>query len=109
VDVVVELTFHQLNTFVGVPEYDVALVSADPEEEPLAPQSLARMPRQGPRVGDPDTASPLVLNASEPMLGGTLLATFDGNALEERGAYDVVVTEGDAELARVRLDLGAMR
>jgi hypothetical protein len=113
VDIVVEFTFHPLNTFVGVPAYEVTLVPVLPGEDPIEPLSLSRVPRHGPRLVDPDVpvppSVPQVPDASEPMLGGTVIAVFDGNALDERGVYDVLIMEGDEEIARVPADLGAVR
>lgn len=117
VDVVVELTFHPLNTYVGVPSYEVTLQPATPGEALVEPLSLARVPRHGPRLGEPDVSAPLpvrpaaprVPGGSEPMLGGTLVAEFDGGALDERGVYEVVITDGDDEIARARVDLSLIR
>jgi len=114
VDIVVEMTFHPLNTFVGVPAYELTLVpTEEPSDDPIEPLSVARVPRHGPRLVEQNTpvpvAVPQVPNSSEPMLGGTLIATFDGNVLDERGVYELLIMDGDDELARVPVDLGAFR
>jgi hypothetical protein len=45
------------------------------------------------------------------VLGGTLVAAYDGTRLDPKGRYDVVVMDGDGrtELARSALDLAKMR
>jgi hypothetical protein len=110
-DFVVELTLHPLNTFVTMPEYDVALVR---DRGRLTPTALERRPRFGARVEDVPSSLPtpagLIPNrGSEPMLGGTLIAQFDGATLDLMGVTEVVVTDGGKELARVKVDLGRLR
>ena len=121
VDIVVELTFHPLNTFVGVPAYDVALrrsagaaslAPASPADVP--PKRVDRIPRFGPRVSGTPLPYPFgggvrVPRGSEPLLGGTLVAVFDGKAIPGEGLYDVVVRDGGTELARARIDFAALR
>ena len=110
-DIVVELTFHPLNTYVGVPPYTVALVRGSDRVEP---GSLERVPRFGPRMtGTPlpypfggGTRLPL---GTEPLLGGTLAAHFSSAMLMPAGSYEVVVMEGEVELARAAVNLGALR
>jgi hypothetical protein len=116
VDVVVELTFHPLNTFIGVPEYEVNLQPsvALPAIKPL---TISRIPRFGPRLAGtplpyPYAVAPPARNTGQPILGGTLIATFDGRALDPVGRYDVEITEKGQkpnELARVRADFGRLR
>jgi hypothetical protein len=43
------------------------------------------------------------------VLGGTVIASFDGNALDPNGVYDVVVSEPGKEGVRTRLDLRTVR
>jgi hypothetical protein len=43
------------------------------------------------------------------MLGGTVMAQFDGRALNPVGTYDVVVEDERREMARVRVELGKLR
>jgi hypothetical protein len=110
-DVVVEMTFHPLNTYVGVPAYTVALVRG---AERLEPAFLERVPRFGPRMtGTPlpypfggGTRLPL---GTEPLLGGTLAAHFSSDMLTPSGSYEVVVLDGEMELARAAVNLGALR
>jgi hypothetical protein len=124
IDIYVELSFHPLNTFVGVPEYQVTLVPGGGvgAGEPL---TVDRIPRYGPRVSGvplPAPAGPVVPGGSQPMLGGTIIAHVDGGGLEATGVYEVVLRDvarlrqgsgGQAaqasELARARVDLATMR
>jgi len=116
VDLVIELTFHPLNTFVGVPDYTVTLVPASPDEEPIEPRSVARVPRNGPRVTQPLLPTPLPVGqtplpqGSQPLVGGTLIVALDGRQLDEAGVYDVVIADGAGEeVARATVDMGAFR
>lgn len=110
----VDLTFHPLNTYIGVPDYRVALVPPGGSAPRLEPQSLDRIPRYGPRVAGMPLPHPkpggLTLNRrSGPMLGGTVVAQYNARLLDVNGSYDVVVSEGGNELARARVDLRALR
>ena len=116
VDLYVELTFHPLNTFVGVPGYRVMLKSTRPGAPPTHPSAIDRIPRFGPRVDGQPVYGPLpypipprVPSGGEPLSGGTLIAAFDGRLLDPKGTYDaVVVDERDKELASVRIDLSRL-
>ena len=106
-----ELTFHPLNTYVGVPPYRVAL-GRPGETARVEPRDLQRIPRSQPRVNGAASIfalSPGVPAAGQPVVGGTVLAIFDSARLDVRGAYEVLIEEGANELARVRLDLNAVR
>jgi len=110
-DFVVEMTFHPLNTYVTIPAFDVAVIR---DRVRLKPADLSRRPRFGARVEDvvPTLPTPggLIRNpTSEPLLGGTVIAQFEGAALEPDGVMEVVVSEGVTELARVKVDLGRLR
>jgi hypothetical protein len=117
IGIYVELTFHPLNTFVGVPLYTVALASTmrgPNAPKPLDSLTLDRLPRFGPRLeGIPRPfMSPQVPpgpSGSGPLSGGTLAAIFDGEALDPKGTYDAMVKDGDKEIARVRIDFGRLR
>lgn len=106
----VELTFHPLNTYVGVPPYRVTLGRAG-ETTRIEPRDLQRIPRSQPRVGGVSASplSPGVPAAGQPVVGGTVLAIFDSARLDARGVYEVVIEEGAKELAKIRLDLNAVR
>jgi hypothetical protein len=110
----VELTFSPLNTYIGVPDYRVALVPSGGTAPRIEPESLDRVPRFGPRVAGVPLPSPrpgaLALQRhSEPMLGGTLIARYDSSRLDANGRYDVVVSEAGKELARAGLDFSRLR
>ena len=113
VDVIAELTFHPLNNFIGVPEYTVTLepTTAAP---PIQPRTISRIPRFGPRLAGmplpyPYMVGPQAPNGSQPLLGGSFIASFDGRALDPRGSYAVVISEKQKELARARVDFGKLR
>jgi hypothetical protein len=112
VDLLLEMTFHPLNTFVAVPSYDVVLTATGGVR--VQPRRLDRFPRFGPRPQSTAPALPLpnatpLFGRGEPVVGGTLIAAFDGSLLSPAGRYDVVVLEGEIELVRVELDFARMR
>ncbi len=98
VEVLIEMTFHPLNTFVGVPEYDVELATASPAAR-ISPRNISRVPRFGFTVP----------GGGEPLIGGTIAASFSAGALNPNGVYDVVVSEKGKELARAGVNLGTLR
>lgn len=111
-DVHVELTFHPLNTYVGVPSFDVLMAPA--RGRPVDALGVERLPRWTPRVD----RSPLSLPApgavagpppGGPLLGATLVARFDLRMLDPKGVYDLVVRNGNGEVGRTRLELGRLR
>lgn len=111
VSVVIELTFHPMNTFVGVPPYEVTLVRGS---DPIAPLELERVPRFGPRVSGvplpyPWNGGVRLPGVAEPLTGGTLVAQFDGLLLVADGAYEIAVSEPGRVLARARVNLGSVR
>jgi hypothetical protein len=114
IDLLVELTFHPLNTFIGVPTYEVHLRPATGTTVPIEPRDVTYAPRFGPRiVGAPlpfpyPATSPGVAGG-QPLSGGTIVAHLSGGAIEPNGLYDVLVLDGTTELARARLDLRAIR
>jgi hypothetical protein len=112
VELLVELTFHPQNTFVGVPAYDVSLTRA--QDKPIKAQYINRYPRFGPRteVSGPTLPNPNaapVLGTGQPMLGGTMVVQFTADALDANGRYDIVIAEGGKEQVRAGLDFGKMR
>jgi hypothetical protein len=123
VEVYVELTFHPLNTFVGVPDFGVTLTPTRPGAQPVRPAALDRIPRLGPRVGgqpgsrpSPYPIPPSLPGGGQPLSGGTLIAGFDGRSLDPKGLYDVTVTDPSTpsgsrpkELASVRVDFSRLR
>jgi hypothetical protein len=113
VDILAELTFHPLNTYIGVPLYDLVLVPAGTTGR-IRPREIELVPRHGPRaVGIPLTypypSSSPVPAGSQPLLGGTVIAKIDGSLMDERGTYDVVIEESGKELAKGRVDFGGLR
>jgi hypothetical protein len=115
-EVFVELTFHPHNTLLGVPGYDVELEPALSGAAALLPREVERLPRFGPRlVGDrypfpyPYRGVPQAPSGSEPLRGGTLIARFDGDRVDTRGLYGVVIRDGRQEIARARVDLLRLR
>jgi hypothetical protein len=110
VDLRIELTFHPMNAYVGVPGYDVEL---QPATGPATqPQRLDRVPRFGPRVDGTPLPAPssgaLISDGGQPMLGGTVIASFDGRLLTGR-FYEVVVSDKGQEIVRTGVALGGMR
>lgn len=127
-DVVIELTFHPLNNYVGVPDYTAVLVPTGGSESRrsergsalLEPSGIERVPRFGPRVSgqSPSALAPPRQRRNtpgQPVLGGTVVAHFDARDVDPEGAYDVLIGERVAgekrinEIARVRIDLSRMR
>jgi hypothetical protein len=111
-EVRVELTFHPLHTYVGVPDYTVTLGDRRGRRSP--PVLLQREPRFGPRVEgvplpQPGPGAVSIPGGDDPMLGGVVVARFDARPLDADGAYDVIIEEKEKELARARIDLGGMR
>jgi hypothetical protein len=109
IELAVELTFHPLNTFVGIPDYDVSVEG--PGARVVRARELQRVPRFTPRVtGAPvPGAGPGAGAGSQPLLGGTILARFDRTDLDPQGAFDVVIREARKEVARGRTDLAELR
>jgi hypothetical protein len=113
VDILVELTLHPLNTYIGVPLYDLLLAPLG-GTIPIRPRGIDLVPRHGPRLeGTPLTfpypSSPQVPAGSQPLLGGTLIAKFDGTLLDAGGTYDLVIEDSGKELGRGRVDFRRLR
>jgi hypothetical protein len=114
-EVFVELTFHPHNTFIGVPEYTIALEPWTARGGAIVPEAVDRLPRFGPRLEDgryPVPYPPVGSRGpagSEPLRGGTIVARVPGSQLDPKGGYTVIVRDGAKELARARVDLGRLR
>jgi hypothetical protein len=119
IDINVELTFHPLNTYVGVPDYIVTLTGGG-SSAVIESLRSERFPRFGTRVDGPfvlhpTPAAPVTKKGAQaqPVLGGRVIAYFDARALSVSGSYDVVIAErgsqGATEIARARMDLSKMR
>jgi len=112
IDLVIEMSFHPLNTFVAVPPYQVEILV--PGGRRMAPRRVDRFPRFGPRSESPSPALPApnanaVFGGGQPVVGGTMIAALDGSALDLNQRVEVLVLDGKTELARAAVDLGRMR
>jgi hypothetical protein len=116
VDLYAELTFHPLNSLVLVPVYRVRVLL--PSGGLMEPRNTGSVPRYGPRVDGglvPYTPAPLpggaVPGRSEPMLGATVLASFDGAALAAacNRRCDLVVEEEGKTRVQVPLSLADLK
>lgn len=111
--VYVEVTFHPLNTFVGVPEYGVLIEPVGRRDRAVLPREIQRVPRYGARVEGYPTPFPnpgvILPHGSQPLTGGTLIARFDGAPLDAQGIYDILVTDGAQIIGRARADLARVR
>jgi len=116
IDLYAELTFHPLNSLVLVPPYRTRVVL--PGGGVLEPRNANHMPRYGPRVDGglvPYTPTPLpggaVPGRSQPMLGATVVASFDGETLLaacNRGC-DFLIEEPGKTRVQVALRLADLR
>jgi hypothetical protein len=106
IDVAVEMTFHPLNTYVGVPDYEVTLEAG---LQLVRPRGLQRLSRFTPRVAGMPVSGAGAIQSGQPLLGGTVIARFDRADLNPFGVYDVVITEAGTELGRARIELGTLR
>jgi hypothetical protein len=110
IDLLIEMSFHPLNTFVAVPLYQVQITSAGGGR--IEPKRLERFPRFGPRAEFTSPALPgpaPQFGGGQPVVGGTILAPLDGAGFDPNQRIDVVVLDGKTELARTAIDLGKMR
>jgi hypothetical protein len=108
-EVFVELTFHPMNTFVGVPAYDVELAPVGAPRPRVPAGTIDRLPRYGVRLDDTSylfpyssTPRPRLATESEPLTGGTLVVRFQGEGIDANGVYEVVVKDGNKEIGRTR-------
>jgi hypothetical protein len=110
VDLVVDLTFHPLNNYLGVPQYTVTLLT--PAGMAIQPITIARMPRYGPRISGalpyPYVAGGSAAQGQAPS-GGLVVAVFDGRALDPRGTYVMSIGESGKEVAKAPVDFGRLR
>ena len=109
---VLELTFHPLNNFIGVPDYDIALLGSKGDR--LQPDRLDRYPRSQPRVDTPTPEIPIpgaapIFSKGEPVLGGTIVVPFAASKLDPVGRYTLVLAEKGSALVRVPIDLAGLR
>jgi hypothetical protein len=114
IDLLVELTFHPQNTFIGVPEYRVRLLAATSTTTAAEPRNVSYVPRFGPRVQGMPLPYPYPMTGpgvagGQPLTGGTIVVQLDGQAIDTSGLYDVLVLDGTKELARTRVDFRGLR
>jgi hypothetical protein len=111
-DLVVELTFHPLNNYVGVPNFTVTLAPLGGGTA-IEPRAISRVPRFGPRLSGMPLAYPSVTGpapqGSQPLLGGSVVASFDGSTLDARGTYIVLIRESGKDVAKATVDFGRLR
>ena len=119
VEVIVDLTFHPQNNYVGVPLIDVLLVPLDVQSAvmPFTAEATDRIPRFGVfrEPLPPDTpwwpfppVAATVTPRAEPVTGGWVQASFDAGPVAS-GRFDVVVKEGATTLGSAAFDFGALR
>ena len=112
VAVYVEMTFHPHNTFIGMPDYRIALGQ---DGNDVLPASIERIPRSGPRLEDvPSISLPVpggvvTPKRSQPVTGGTLIAHFATGILDAQGIYEVRVLDGAKALGTARVDFSKLR
>ena len=85
IDLLVELTFHPQNTFIGVPTYEVHLLPATATTAPIAPRDVSYVPRFGPRIEGMPLPFPYPMTSpgvpgGQPLSGGTIVVHLDGRA-----------------------------
>jgi hypothetical protein len=88
IDISVELTFNPLNNFLGVPDYNVALVGSDRRH--VAASETFRAPRWTVRLeGLPSAIPPTtaVRPGGARMIGATIVGRFPLTALNPAGTY----------------------
>lgn len=116
IDLYAELTFHPLNSFVLVPLHRMQIVL--PSGDLLQPRNTSSMPRYGPRVDGglvPYTPTPLpggpVPGRSQPLLGATIVASFDSQALTAacNRRCDLVIEEEGKTRVQVPLSVASLR
>ena len=111
VDLVVDLTFHPLNNYIGVPEFTVALVA--PGGARIEPVAISRAPRFGPRLST-SLPYPYLTGGAGPQNGpsvggGLVVAGFDGRALDPNGTYVVLIREGAKDVTRATVNFARLR
>jgi hypothetical protein len=118
VSVHAEFTFHPQNTFVLVPRYTVRWLTAagtriEPAFTDLSPRYFAKTGTYSLPVppGGAGVVPPSLPGRSQPMLGATVVAFFDGALLQkpEDPAREVVIEEAGQQLARLPIDLSRLR
>ena len=113
-----EFTFHPQNTFVLVPSYTLRwLTAAGTRIEPAFTDSAPRYFQKTGTASLPVPPSvagvtpPSLPGRSQPMLGATVVAFFDGALLQkpEDPARELVIEEAGRMMARLPIDLTRLR
>jgi hypothetical protein len=112
IDLLIEMSFHPLNTFVAVPAYQVEVALTGGRR--ITPRRIDRFPRFAPRPDSTGPALPTpnasaVFGGGLPVVGGTMIAALDAATFDPNQRLDVIVLDGKTELARAAIDLGKMR
>jgi len=112
IDLLIEMTFHPLNTFVAVPPYQVELALAGGRR--ITPRRIDRFPRFAPRPDSTGPALPTpntgaVFGGGQPVVGGTMIAVIDASTFDSNERLDVTVLDGKTALAQAAVDLGKLR
>ena len=109
-DVYAEMTLNPFNTYIGVPDYVVALI--DRSGKRLEATATTRLSRWTPRLAGPPAVPPfqaVTIPLGSPLIGATVIAGFELKTLVPDARYDVIVELGKEELARAGIALGGMR
>ena len=109
-DIYAELTFHPLNTYIGVPPYGLTLEAAPGRR--LVPVDTIRLSRWTPRRDGPAPVPPFNARSpagGAPLLGATIIGRFDLKDVTPSGTYVVVLDLAGKEEGRGTVALGAMR
>ena len=109
-DVYAEMTLSPLNTYIGVPDYVVAVI--DRSGKRIEATATTRLSRWTPRLPGPPAVAPFQVPTTprgSPLIGATVIAGFDLKTLAPGATYDAIVELGKEELARVGIALGGMR
>jgi hypothetical protein len=109
-DIYAELTFHPLNTYIGVPPYALTLVGTSGAR--IVPLETIRLSRWTPRREGPAPVPPFTAPSppgGAPLLGATIVGRFDLKSVAPSGTYVVVMELAGKEDGRGTVALAAMR
>lgn len=95
VSIVARLRFHPQNTYVGLPEVDIALPARERARIGVLKDPILALPTQ--QKGD-----------RQPVLGAIVEGVFDAAALGD-GTYEFVISLDRKEVGRVTFDLAALQ
>ena len=109
-DIHAELTLNPLNTYIGVPDYVVAMINRSGTRTTAT--EVTRLSRWTARLPGPPAVGPFLaptIPRGAPLVGATIIGGFELKGLMPAGTYDVVVELGGEELARAAVVLSGMR